>query len=496
VGPAVALTADDGSVANAARRLWLPGPGRFRLRQSKQRPRRAANQCVRRPGRRIVCALPILLLALAVAPQPAFCQTPSFDEQSLQALLQNNPATGRPVDSVEELVPLLPKELRSNFTLVYDSRSPFRDSISPDYPRVILFTGDARLVLTFTGDEAKPGANLLESLSFDADSARFRLRAYLLPAAERTGWKPSAEAANCARCHGADARPIFDSYPLWPGFYGSQQDTFPHDRLGDKEYRDYKNFLAGPAKSGVYRGLIFPAGSAASPYLDPRRFDPNMAEVPPEPLRFFPNTRLGMALTELNRQRIYRKLSAGKDFAANEKLLLAELLQCRSSRAPPTRMVKTIEARLNRENAARLARLGLHPGDPHPDRDDMPELQMATQLAQVVDVAAHAGIAMTDWSMALEPDSLSLFDGILSGMYGRRNYYLKEDLIYEMLAHLRVREPAFDRYFSAFNAYDGMGYAFGNRIDITKALGSCRLLRAADRPRDRVSAGELGSNSQ
>jgi hypothetical protein len=491
----VALTADDGSVANAARQFSLPGAGWFRLRRSRQGRRRVANECARPPRRRGACALPILLLALAIAPRPAFCQTPAFNEQGLQALLQNNPATGRPVDSVAELVPLLPKELRSNFTLVYDSRSPFHDSISPDYPRVILFTGDARLVLTFTGDEAKPGANLLESLSFDEASARFRLRAYLLPAAQRTGWQPSAEAANCARCHGADARPIFDSYPLWPGFYGSQQDTFPHDRLGDKEYRNYKKFLAGPAKSGAYRGLIFPAGSAASPYLDPRRFDPNMAQVPAEPLRFFPNTRLGMALTELNRRRIYRKLSAGNDFAANEKPLLAELLQCRASRAPPTRMVKAIEARLNRENAARLDRLGLRPGEPRPDRDYMPELQLAPQLAQIVDAAARAGVAMTDWSMALEPDSLSFFDGILSGMYGRRNYYLKEDLIYEMLAHLRAREPAFDRYFAAFNAYDGLGYPFGNRIDISKAFGSCRLLHAGERRRDRVSAGELGSNS-
>jgi hypothetical protein len=491
----VALTADDGTVANAARRRWLPGRGRFWPRKSRRHPRLAANECARRPRRRGARTLPILLIALAIAPRPAFSETSSFDESTLQALLQNNPATGRPVDSVEELVPLLPKELRANFTFVYKSRSPFHDSISPDYPRVILFTNDARFVLTFTGDERKPGANLLESLSFDEESARFRLRAYLLPAAERSGWKPSPEAANCSRCHGADARPIFDAYPLWPGFYGSQQDTFPRDRLGDKEYRDYKRFLAGPAKSGVYRGLIFPAGSAASPYLDPRHFDPNMVQVPAEPLRFFPNTRFGMALTELNRQRIYRKLTEGKDFAANEKPLLAELLQCRSSRAPPIRIVKTIKARLRRENAARLERLGLRPGDPRPDRDDMPELQLAPELAQITQVAARAGVDMTDWSMALEPGSLAFFDGILSGMHGRRSYYLKEDMIYEMLAHLRERETAFDRYFGVINAYDGLGYPFGNRIDMSKALGSCPLLRAPVRPRDRASAGEVGSNS-
>ncbi len=258
-----------------------------------------------------------------LAPRPVLAEGPPFTEASLRELLQRSPATGVPVDSVRELVPLLPEELRSNFTLVYESRSPFRTSISPEYPRVILFTKDGRLVLTFTGDERRPGADLLESMSFDEKDARFELHAYLLPAAERSGWRPSPEAANCARCHGADPRPVFDSYPLWPGFYGSEQDTFPRDRIGAKEHGNYKKFLAGAAKTGVYQGLIFPAGSPVSPYLDPRSFHPDMVEAPAEPLPFLPNTRLGMALTELNRQRIYRKLSEGKDFAANEKQMLA-----------------------------------------------------------------------------------------------------------------------------------------------------------------------------
>jgi hypothetical protein len=101
----------------------------------------------------MVGALAISLLpALIFAAWPAPASDSVFDFARLEALLQRNPATGRPVDSVAELVPLLPRELRSNFTFVYDSRSPFRMSISPEFPRVLLFTGDARLVLTFTGD--------------------------------------------------------------------------------------------------------------------------------------------------------------------------------------------------------------------------------------------------------------------------------------------------------------------------------------------------------
>ena len=117
-----------------------------------------------------------LLLALLTLAQwltlPAAADEP-FTEARLQELLQKNPQTGQPIDSISELIPLLPRELRENFTFVYDSRSPFRGSISPEYPRVILFTNDARLILTFTGDERQPGYDLLETLSYADESASF-----------------------------------------------------------------------------------------------------------------------------------------------------------------------------------------------------------------------------------------------------------------------------------------------------------------------------------
>jgi hypothetical protein len=74
------------------------------------RPRFAA---ARRP-RAMVGALAISLLpALIFAAWPAPASDSVFDFARLEALLQRNPATGRPVDSVAELVPLLPRELRS-----------------------------------------------------------------------------------------------------------------------------------------------------------------------------------------------------------------------------------------------------------------------------------------------------------------------------------------------------------------------------------------------
>jgi hypothetical protein len=403
----------------------------------------------------------LVLLTLASWPLgPAAAADADGPEARLRELLKHNPQTGRPVDSVAELVPLLPDELRRNFTLVYDSRSPFKASITPQLPRVILFTDDARLVLTFIGDDQAPGADLLETMSFDDEQAKFVM----------------AAGAKCERCHGADPRPIFDSYPHWPGFYGSVQDTFPRDRVGEKERKNFVAFKAGAAKTGVYKDLIYPPGSPVSPFLDPRLFKDNTVELDPELLPVMPNARMGIALTELNRARIYRKLAAGPDFAANEKKILALLLECRPSDRPSRADMRAVFDQLKGENAARAKRLNLLAGDPHKARNDVQELKFVRELAEIVTAARMAGVDRSDWSMALEPGSLTFFDGVLSGISNGKSYYLKEDLILEMLAHLRMREPVFAKYFYAAPVFEELGYPFGTIVDLASAARSCHLL--------------------
>ena len=425
----------------------------------------------------------VLLLLLTLAAWPTLPAAAAdgdapFTEARLRELLAHNPQTGRPVDSVAELVPLLPDELRRNFTFVHDSRSPFKASITPQKPRVILFTDDARLVLTFIGDDTQPGADLLETMSFDAEQAKFVFNAYLLPAGERRAWRPSAAEAKCERCHGADPRPIYDSYPLWPGYYGSVLDTFPRDRLGEKERRNYAAFAAGAARAGVYKDLVHPTGTPVAPFLDPRLFKDNTVELEADLFPYLPNARLGIALTELNRKRIYRKLAAGPGFAANEKKMLALLLECRPGDRPSVKDMRAIRDQLKSENAARLKRLGLIASDPHKDRNDMQEIKFVRELAEVDAVARMAGVDRSDWSMALEPGSLAFFDGVLSGISNGKSYYLKEDLILELLSHLREREPIFARYFSAENVFADLGYPFGTIVDLATAAKSCHLLTA------------------
>src|SRR5262249_4911952 len=261
--------------------------------------------------------------------------------------------------------------------------------------------------MTFIGDETQPGADLLETMSFDAEQAKFVMNAYLLPAAERRAWRPSAHDAKCERCHGADPRPIYDSYPLWPGYYGAVLDTFPKDRLGPKERRNFETLMAGAAKTRGHKELIYPTGTPVSPFLDPRLFKDTTIELDPALLPYLPNARLGIALTELNRKRIYRKLAAGPGFAATEKKMLALLLECRPSDRPSRKDMLAVFDALKTENAARVKRLGVLPSDPHKDRNDMQELMFVRELTEIDTVARMAGVDRSDWSMALEPGSLA-----------------------------------------------------------------------------------------
>jgi len=416
--------------------------------------------------------LKFLLGFALLLPLPAHANT--FDQKSLESLLQKNPRTGLPVQTIAELVPLLPQELRENFTFVYDSRSPFRASISHQKPRTILFSADGRLILTFTGDASKPGFDLLETISFQDETATFEPKAYVLPAAERRG--ESADQTRCVQCHGKDPRPIFDSYPLWPGFYGSIQDSFPPElAVSQKELAHYKNFLEGEAKRGVYKDLLFSTSSPVPPYLDPAHFSRESLVGDVKHFPHMPNTRLGMALTELNRKRIYRLLKSGPHFQPNEKKILAELLNCGPSQISQ-REIDLALAKTKLENRERLVRLGVNPDDPKQRMNDMVELAEARSLARINWAAKLAGAERKEWAMALEPNSASLFDGILSGIYHGRSYYLTEDILFEGLAGLCQREEKICAYFKPLPVYEKLGYKFGNRLSIGLARRSCTLL--------------------
>ena len=397
-----------------------------------------------------------------------------FSLRELDALIAQSPVTNAPVTSLAELVPLLPDELRQNFTFVYQSRSPFAASITPDRPRVILFSEDASFIATFIGDPNAAGHDVVETLTFDEAQARFVPGVRVLPAAAKDSAGITTD--GCAQCHGQDTRPIYDSYPLWPGFYGSVQDTFPKNLpASTREYEDYVRFLRTEAKKGVYAALRWVKGSRVSPFTPPEEFKVDVLSSSVDRLRYEPNTRFGMALGDLNRMRIYRKLKTGPGFAGHERAWLSLLLDCRERNFSETE--KRIDKAVRSENAARLVRLGADPRKEGRERFQMQELNQVHNLALLDELARRAGVSRRDWSMAMEPDALSFYDGILGGMIGKRSYYLDEELVLELLRDLSRTSPQFEHFFVERASFGAYGYVFGRKPDLVRATASCVFLR-------------------
>ncbi|HEY0250071.1 MAG TPA: hypothetical protein VGC41_01040 [Kofleriaceae bacterium] len=369
------------------------------------------------------------------------------------------------VDSVEQLVPLLPEDLRRSFTFVFATRSPQQD-VDPLHPRVVLFGTDARTILAFTGDPKGLDLDTVELIRFRDDLRAFELQRFVLPAAVRRNPSLATLAkdnghinpADCLRCHGADPRPLFDSYPVWPGFYGSAQDAFA---IAPDELASYRAFLA--ARTGVYTELAYPEGSEVSPY--------SLAPAEDQTGRFAPNMRLGMALTELNRKRIARKLETSPRYPLYRDALIAGLLGC--APLPITLADRMrVQAALDAEDAAKLDRARItDPDERH--RLRMTEINSFDNLTEIEYVARVLDVSRADWSMATEPGAYALYDGILSGRIvdgGRaKDFYFKEDFLLEMLRGT----PAF-----ATVPYT-IDHRKGTRLDLHRAIASCGQFDAA-----------------
>jgi cytochrome c553 len=386
----------------------------------------------------------------------------SAEYEALCARLAEDP------DSVDELLPRLDPQLLDNFTLVYETRGPQRD-VDPLHPRVILFGGDARLLLAFTGG---PDRDVLDVIHYREAARSFELERFVLPAAARRDPELARVAQSngrpdpveCLGCHGSDPHPIFDSYRLWPGFYGSARDRLYE---GSMELTSYRTFLR--EKAGIYRALHFAPDAEVSPYA----LDSSGVAADD----FAPNMRLGMALAELNRERIARLIEASPMYAMYRDKLLAGLLGCEHL---PIREADRARARaaVAAENRQKLDRA--HVTDPQARAElQMAELLHIENLAELDYVARVLDAGWSQWSLAGEAGSTGSFDGILSGVVGDRDFYFKEDLLLPLLRSLAATDPQVAPYFAA-KPYVLQGRT-GSRLDLPRAIAGCELLASRAR---------------
>jgi hypothetical protein len=264
------------------------------------------------------------------------------------------------IDSVDSLIPLLPRSLVSNFVLMHESRALFADSVDPLNPRVILFSRDAKLILAFTGSPEKAGFNVLEAISFDERVARFTIHAADLSRPQKIfGQNPGA----CMGCHGNDPRPIWDTHPIWPGAYMSVSKSF-------------QTFLARAKMAEVYRHLPLRSGQR------------------------FQNAEFTRKLSHLNSMRLARKISESDGFKSNPGETTALLLGCTHA-ANETSVLNEVKRVAHSHFAKRLNRPGI----------GVPPSEILPDNARIRILAEYLGLSLRGWTTTLENNSFLFSNG-------------------------------------------------------------------------------------
>jgi len=178
--------------------------------------------------------------------------------------------------TIEDALPVLTQKYPEYFkfnTLMYNSMSLQESTFTN--PRVIVFGPEAKFIMAFNGDSQKRGGGSFETVEYDGQNHQFLFReiAFKYPG-YNINLDPSEIAyqdANiaisnpnpqkCTACHGKNATPIWATYFVWPGAYGSDDDDLTMSL--DKQSWNPNNedfFSASTRPQSMGRQMVFKPG--------------------------------------------------------------------------------------------------------------------------------------------------------------------------------------------------------------------------------------------
>lgn len=235
----------------------------------------------------------------------------------LKSMIQANPSNFP--DRTSVLATLSPA-FRQNFALAYRSQSV--QSSSPSAPRVIFFSDlqAPEMIIGVAGVTPAAGDDAaLEIIEFSKAQRAFCFRSINFDQSGNATFDDQPE--DCAGCHGADGRPLWEPYNTWPGIYGSRGGQMA---TGSIELNQFTAFASTP-QTGTAYGLLPSLGTLTLPGpAGLTSFVNQTASGPPAS----PLAAITSGLNQLNFQRLSRLLSEGPLFDRYKYAILAAFVGC------------------------------------------------------------------------------------------------------------------------------------------------------------------------
>jgi hypothetical protein len=304
------------------------------------------------------------------------------------------------VNRIAEIRP----EFFQNFALVYRSRSLQRSSL--EQPRVIAFGKDkglygppSQLFMAFSSLDDR-----VELMGYDDKANDFRFAELRFPQGLQT------EPAECRTCH--QGKPIWDSYSVWPGVYGSLNDRM----RADIEAPAFRKYLESAPKDPLLKHFV--------PRVSPARdFTANGPSASFE-LEGSPLARLTGQFSYLGFRRQAAKLKSLPEFARVAPALHAGAGSCHwqsdwaprffpeslraAAQARVAEITRQVDRQYTADSVAKLRRF-FEVGDRKADVKfyfDNLGRQYTRAISNFWMLLHEAGGDLSDWSLVLSPNAL------------------------------------------------------------------------------------------
>lgn len=190
----------------------------------------------------------ILLFLLAFNTSLVLAATPTNNFSTIDDLIDFLKA--KQIRQIEQLIPLLPTSTLRKVTFVHTPRSTTQSGDRLN-PRMIFYTDGGRLLFTINGSPEYSGYNQIEVIEYNPKD-----HSYAFHTVDFSQNKPKVKKneTSCQRCH--QGKPIWDSYPLWPGVFGAftfhQQNVDAARAIEEKWWQD---FLANAKDHPRYKAI-------------------------------------------------------------------------------------------------------------------------------------------------------------------------------------------------------------------------------------------------